>query len=227
MEISVNWVPGKIPVAIFMNEKGERVNEEALPDYGVGQLAPWLLERGFELKVRIEHYSDEPAAVASFQGSRYEFYAAQNSREQAEQFARSKGGHLLALESAEEASFLLKSLLGGGNRPVLVWIAASDSATEGEWLWDAGSSAGERFYSGTFENGNAMEGKYVAWNKGEPNNANGVSPENCAVAILSGYAGLDSSGAGIDESGALVTLLLLRLPLPDGRASNRLFGSVF
>eukprot|EP00930_Biecheleria_cincta_P069305 TRINITY_DN57059_c0_g1_i2.p3 TRINITY_DN57059_c0_g1~~TRINITY_DN57059_c0_g1_i2.p3 ORF type:complete len:121 (+),score=36.33 TRINITY_DN57059_c0_g1_i2:473-835(+) len=86
---------------------------------------------------------------------------------------------MLTLETEAEAAFVLSNFPTSGS----LWLAASDADQEGEWRWEAGSSAGSPFFTGNFETGAAAEGRYVAWNGGEPNDANGVSEEDCAVAI--------------------------------------------
>lgn len=171
-------------MAIFNDEHGNAIKEEELPNYGVSELATWLQERGFKLKTNTEAYGAEPMGSVTFQGHKYDFYSERNVRSVAEEFASSRGGKLLSLETSDEAAFVLATLQDLKHVvPTGAWLAASDAAQEGEWIWEAGSSAGKTFFSGNHENGSITDGHYVAWNQGEPNNANGVSAENCAVAL--------------------------------------------
>lgn len=184
----MNWVPGKVPLAMFIDEQGQSIKEDFLPDAGAEDLTIWLKERGFDLKVKQDEYQAAPTSSASFQGRKYDFYEAMNSKQIADEFARSLGGRLLTLETEAEAAFVHSSFQTSSS----IWLAASDTDQEGEWRWEAGSSAGSPFFTGTFETGAAAEGRYVAWNGGEPNDANGVSEEDCAVAIRQEKDGIAS-----------------------------------
>jgi len=180
-------VPGKRPAATFKDQHGNPIKDEELPDLGASELATWLQERGFQLKMRTEVYGAEPISSVTFQGRKYDFYSERNLRATAAEFASSRGGNLLTLETSDESAFVFKTLQGlpdGG--PAGVWLAASDASQEGEWVWEAGSLANKKFWSGNHLNGTQVDGLHSAWNWGEPNNANGVSPENCAVAIVQG-----------------------------------------
>ena len=67
----------------------------------------------------------------------------------AEQYAREKGGHLVAINDEFEQEWLVQVF--GGNK--LYWIGLSDAETEGQWQWS---------------NGDPLS--YTNWYPGEPNN---------------------------------------------------------
>jgi hypothetical protein len=74
-------------------------------------------------------------------------------------------GYLVTITSAEEQAFLNQQFSNRG----LYWIAASDSASEGVWRWQAGPEAGTVL-------------TYTNWKSGEPNNgASGIFQEDYAA----------------------------------------------
>jgi len=75
-------------------------------------------------------------------------------------------GYLATITSTEENQFLFRVMGGAGNN---AWIAASDSATEGDWKWMTGPEAGTSFFSGTAANGGPVSGEFNGWASGEPN----------------------------------------------------------
>ncbi|MBU0801144.1 MAG: hemolysin, partial [Alphaproteobacteria bacterium] len=78
-------------------------------------------------------------------------------------------GSLVTIGSALENVYV-DTLLNGNTG----WLAASDSATEGAWLWNGGSEAGAQFSSGT----TATNGFFTNWSGGQPN---GGAGENNAI----------------------------------------------
>jgi hypothetical protein len=83
---------------------------------------------------------------------------------------KGKVGHLVTIRSASEADAVLhamRSVIGGG----FAWIGATDDRGEGDWRWVGDNVNGgipDSFWSGR-ANGNPVNGAYVNWNSGEPN----------------------------------------------------------
>jgi hypothetical protein len=76
-------------------------------------------------------------------------------------------GYLATSTSAAENAFL------SGLITTATWLGGSDSAVEGEWLWNGGAEAGQMFWLGAAA-GSAQNGFYTNWNAGEPNNSGGI-----------------------------------------------------
>jgi hypothetical protein len=85
------------------------------------------------------------------------------------------GGHLAAIESAEEEQYIENH----SSFVKSVWIGANDVTTEGEWYFATadGLQAGTHFWSGG-KNGSAVGGAYENWGSNEP--ANSDSAADCA-----------------------------------------------
>ncbi len=83
------------------------------------------------------------------------------------------GMAVVQLETSEENLLVgqrLATLAAGGVE--WAWIGASDTATEGKWVWDSG----DQFWSGD-ELGHVIPGKFAAWDDGQPND---LKDGNCA-----------------------------------------------
>lgn len=176
--ISVKWIDHHDPVALFFDEKGRTLREEFLPDEGAEGLTTWFDSQGFTLRIKRTKYGN-PTQKFTFNGHRYEVYGQPNVYEAAADFATSKGGHVLTIEDDEEAEFLQSKTSSK------TWIAASDKAEEGTWIWTAGELKGEQFWMGKWlkeddewGSGFAVDGLYSAWGEGEPNDH---EDEDCVV----------------------------------------------
>jgi hypothetical protein len=84
--------------------------------------------------------------------------------------ARGTGWDLASVLSAAESEFI------GEQLPFEAWLGASDSASEGDWIWVAD---GRAFWRGSFD-GAVVDGAYANWNATEPNGSNTT---NCARAL--------------------------------------------
>ncbi|NMN02837.1 hypothetical protein, partial [Bifidobacterium panos] len=108
-----------------------------------------------------------------------------------------KSGHLLTVESVEENNLIRNSFNNqpgwmGATRFTSKTTAGLDSETfsitkkgNGEdsddwgqnWYWVTGPSAGKMFWQGTNTSGKKVDGMYVNWSSGQPDNSGGL--EGC------------------------------------------------
>lgn len=117
-------------------------------------------------------------------------------------------GYLATITSAEENDFMESKTTSGDN----VFIGATDSASEGVWIWDTGPEAGTQFWSGD-SSGSVVGGEYNGWGAGEPsgedyaewrsstgawNDVNGVATAWTTYIIE--YGGLDGETATVESS---------------------------
>lgn len=105
--------------------------------------------------------SGEPSLTTNTQrleygGHEYVFVLNPKTWTDADAACLGMGKHLVTLETAAEADWLLPQQPAGAG----IWLGFNDRATEGSWLWSDGTSS------------------YTRWAAGEPNNANN---EDCAV----------------------------------------------
>ena len=93
--------------------------------------------------------ADKPWGSVEFNRHFYRFYNTSMSYEEATEFCKDQGGHLVTITSAEENEFVA-SLFSGAT----IWLGGNDIETDGKFVWDTG----EYFF-------------YSNWASGEPNNA--------------------------------------------------------
>ena len=99
-----------------------------------------------------------------FNGHRYALFTDKKKWHNAKSFCESIGGHLLTLNSSEEADFITSEILTPRN--IAIAIGLTDENVEGKWEW----VTNEEF-------------DYSNWKKGEPNNQ---SSENYALMDIDG-----------------------------------------
>ena len=87
-----------------------------------------------------------------FRGHRYRLTPQAGDWHAAERYARSVGGHLVAINSAREQKWLIETF--GAQQ--LYWIGCTDEKREGKWRWTTGEKV-----------------TYTNWYAGEPNDQGG------------------------------------------------------
>ena len=90
-----------------------------------------------------------PSNTAVYNGHSYYFYNVPTTWYEANLVSEYLGGHLVAITSASEESFV-KGIIGNSD----LWIGASDKNTEGNWRWTTGESM-----------------SYSDWGENQPDNA--------------------------------------------------------
>lgn len=171
--VSVEWIDGIAPTAVFLNENDEVIRSEALDDWTSDEMTGFLYARGFQMDNRYEFPSSTPDKVGKFGDSTYEYFQWPNPKEFAQEFAEKKGGNMLVLESKEEAAYIALDFFEGKHSDV--WLAAEQAKgdEEGHWEWVAGE-AKETFWT----NGTAVDGAYVEWLSETP------GPAKCAALVV-------------------------------------------
>jgi len=102
-----------------------------------------------------------------FQGHSYLLAPQKKNWQMAKRDAEQLGGYLVVINSSEEQAFIEKILseaLRKENYKEPVWIGLSDEKNEGVWRWVNGETS-----------------KFTNWQKNQPSNANGITPENYCV----------------------------------------------
>jgi hypothetical protein len=111
-----------------------------------------------------------------YSGHTYELTSFASSWTQAEAEAVARGGHLVAINTPEEQSFLNQTFLSGTDQDRILWTGLTDRAVEGVFGWSNGDPLG-----------------YTNWRAFEPNNLTttptGFMPEGEDYVVLNwGYA---------------------------------------
>ena len=105
----------------------------------------------------------QPAGWVEFDGHYYRLATTDQTWTDASAEASSLGGYLVAINTAPEQDFLETTFLVGSLDARAVWMGATDSASEGTFVW----SSGESF------------GGYLNWHPGEPNDAGAGEDYGC------------------------------------------------
>eukprot|EP00729_Bicosta_minor_P022741 gene22741-28427_t len=134
-----------------------------------------------------------PETVVNPDGSAYQiFYDTAMSETDALRFAYKQSlngtqGHLLVIDSADEAKFLSKNVQSGGNAAAY-WLAAEYSADRGMWSWEAGPREGIPFFvsSDDASGGRNVYGGYSNFGTSQP--ALLADKENC-IRVDTGTSG--------------------------------------
>jgi fibronectin type 3 domain-containing protein len=125
--------------------------------------------------------NDMGQRLLTYGGHRYAITPSAMTWEDAEAYAQSVGGHLVAINSSLENEWVRRQFSSYGT----VWIGFTDKTLEGTWIWADGSPSA-----------------YTHWNPGEPNNSGGN--ENYAVMNTSGGwkdASATTTARGVVEIG--------------------------
>ena len=109
-----------------------------------------------------------------FGGSFYSLTPEALEWHEAENAARETGGHLVAIESAEENDWLVATF--GGD--TLFWIGLTDEAVEGTYRWTSGREMGYSNWSPGEPNDEYGREDYVFMNFAEPGLWNDLGPRS-------------------------------------------------
>jgi hypothetical protein len=126
-------------------------------------------------------------------------------------------GYLVTVTSQAEQDFVYTKLKKTNGSPATGWMGASDAASEGTWRWVTGPEGSEnsgqgRIFSNqfvssncnSFNTGQGVNGNYVNWQPGEPNNCDGGEGEDFAHFYTSGKWNDYSNARGSDIDGYIV-----------------------
>lgn len=133
-------------------------------------------------------------------------------------------GHLATITSASENTFVAGLISG------TAWLGATDSATEGNWLWQGGGAeAGQMFWQGN-ASGSAQGGYYTNWNTSQPDDGGGN--EDGMQMIVGGkwndVSTASSLGYVIEWEGASVIAALppTSLSVAENSANGTVLGTI-
>ena len=108
---------------------------------------------------------------------------------------KGKTPYLATITSQSENDFINNNISNNN-----IWVAMSDAATEGRWIYDAGPEANTNFwntsvsgitnstYTSYASTGNTVSGQYANWCANEPNNSDGSRNGEDQVVAKSGGA---------------------------------------
>jgi len=100
-------------------------------------------------------YADHTKILNTQNGHIYQLIQNPKTWTEARSHCESLGGYLVTVTSREEKNFIFNQILKYSDHDV--WAGATDKDFEADWKW----ITGEKF-------------EYTNWNKGEPNNENGI-----------------------------------------------------
>ena len=121
-------------------------------------------------------------------------YSTAKSGATAQAAFKGKSAYLATITSQAENDFINNNISQNN-----IWVAMSDAANEGQWIFDAGPEANINFWNTTVAGitnttytsyaatGNTVSGQYSNWCANEPNNSDGSrNGEDCIVAKSGG-----------------------------------------
>jgi len=168
------------PTAYFYDASGTQIGEGTeLGDRSLTELISLFSQFSFTPTLESIPYPETPLGTREYGGHTYKFYNTENPYQVASDFAKSSGGYIVTVTSAQEQSFLGKSLMDLGMTKA--WLGATDSEEDGIWRWNDGPEKGQAFYSA---NPNAGITGFSHWFKGEPNN---IDTEDCSLLFPDGW----------------------------------------
>jgi len=187
-DLSVQWLPGQYPTAIFYDENGQKIKSAKIGNLKQNEIEDFFW--GYNFPLRHQDY-ESAVALGTFEGHDYELYKSPNPFRFATKFAKDRkkedsSGYIVEISSPEEQLFVEKILSENGVQSA--WLGASDLFDEGNFIWLGGDLTGQSL-SDSFQN----------WKRGEPNNAG--DEERCVV--------IDQEGGWNDVNcGEIHTLLI-------------------
>ncbi|MBG0789922.1 MAG: hypothetical protein H0S80_05415 [Desulfovibrionaceae bacterium] len=126
------------------------------------------LAYGFMLILCLGAWNNATAAPTTYYndvtGNYYAFSSGLTTWQAAEDQAVALGGHLVAIGSADEQSYIEKLIASVLSPTAKVWIGFTDQETEGTWVWSNGEDV-----------------NYTNWHSGEPNNLHSGEGEDFAM----------------------------------------------
>lgn len=99
----------------------------------------------------------QAGSMPSSRGKRYELVSDPKTWKEAKQHARTKGGNLVVIESAEEQALVESITKNSEGKQMAIWIGLSDEDDEGQWEWVSGEDIG-----------------YTNWGPGNPDDGFGL-----------------------------------------------------
>lgn len=156
----------------------------------------------------------------TYNQSYYEIVKENKSWTDANNCAKSRGGHLAIIDSLSEQDTIFSSLNSAGitnsntvapdgGGAAYVWIGGTDSLTEGAWVWDSIGSNNPQFWSGC-RNGTAIGNRYNNWGN-EPDNFQ--NQDGLGLALSSWPFGTSGEWNDIDLSNTLYFVIEHQLPV--------------
>jgi len=186
--VKVEFISGKIPTAHLYDIDGNELENFAIGDINLEQFTELFLDHGLTV-VRLAQkpepiLSSKPSNIIEIENITYELFPPRNHYHEALAFAQSltkngEKGRLLTFNCSFQEIKIKRWL--NANHLYSVWLGASDSQKEGQWLWTDGPLKNRIIHSETSEISRKSK-QYSNWAEGEPNNADQLG-ENCAVLL--------------------------------------------